>query len=216
MQNLSLAWCSPHCTVDKARLSHTHFADTSNPGLPVARSACFFQNQRPASEVVAISEMGKESEAKRALFSLCRGGNGERSVPVRACGTERASGKAGGECHCSLSCENSLFFIIFVHVTLFGLGMERNALPWLFAPGCVDSPRTAVVRSGQTVQNSFKGKDSQRRPSPRPALWGSPARREQNLQAPLLSCPGTPHGATGRSKKASWRPSFRPLWTTRL
>lgn len=38
--------------------------------------------------------------------------------------------------------------------------MERNALLWLFVPGRADSPPTAAVWSGQTVQNSFKGKDS--------------------------------------------------------
>lgn len=96
------------------------------------------------------------------------------------------------------------------------LGMQRNALLWSFALGCVDSPQMAIVRSGQTVRNSFKGKDSHRRPSPWPALWGSPARREQNPQGTLLSCPGTPHRATGWSGKASQLPSFRHLWMTRF
>lgn len=96
------------------------------------------------------------------------------------------------------------------------LGMKRNDILWSFALGCVDSPQMATVWSGQSVRNSFKGKDSPRRSSPRPALWGSLPRREQNPQGTRRSCPRTPNRATGWSKKASQLPSSRHLWITRF
>lgn len=152
--------------------------------------------------------MGKESEAKRALFSLCRGGDGERSVPGRAATLSARQGRQVERATVLLAardpCSSSFLFTSPFPV----LALERNALPWWFAPGGVDSPPTAVVPSGQTVQNSFKGKDSQRRPSPRPAVWGSPARREQNLQGPLQS--------RRLARESPRLPSFLHLWMMRL
>lgn len=72
---------------------------------------------------------------------------------------------------------------------------------WSFAPGCVDSPQMATVWSGQSVRNRFTGKDSHRRSSPQPALWGSLARGAQNPLRACVSCPGTLNRAMAAARK---------------
>lgn len=129
--------------------------------------------------------MGKESEAKRALFSLGRGGHGERSV---RCGP-RPGAHQGRQVDSAAVPEPPEFRVLH-H---FCSSHPSRSLAWKGHSSVAVCtrwrrfPPTAVVPSAQTVQSSFKGKDSQRRPSPRPAVCGSPARREQNLQGPLLS-----------------------------
>lgn len=166
--------------------------------------------------IVAISKMGKEFEAKRALFSLCCGGNSERSVPACAPDTERALGKAGGGGTVLLAAGDPCSSSFVLASPFLVLGVERNARLWSLAPGCVSSPQTAVVRSGQTVRNSFKGKDSPRSPSlgqlagvPRPA-WVEPAGR------PPPELPRDPSQSRWLSEKASQLSSLRHLWRTRF
>lgn len=93
--------------------------------------------------------------------------------------------------------------------------MKRNDILRSLAPSCVDFPQTATVWSGQSVQNSIKGKDSHRRSSLRPALKGSPALGSKTHRD-LHKLPGTPPSAPGWSEKVSQLPSCCHLWITHL
>lgn len=130
MQNLSLAWCPLHCTVDKEVLSPTCWCEQSQ--IAVAWSAQLLKNQRPAREITAVSKMEQSSRLSVHVFPLLWGSS---KRPVPAC-THCAGQPASSSGLLAAGIHHTVFpFILFVSPFLV-LGMERKAICGHLHPWC--------------------------------------------------------------------------------